>query len=244
MQIIAYIKGTLSVRSLGMAPRKMPPAGPPLALLYVRVSTEEQARDGASLAAQEAALLVEAERRGWHTEVIRDEGLSAKSLQRPGLLAALDRLNRGEASILMAWRLDRLSRSVADFAAVLDQARKRDWRLVVCDVDVDTSTPSGEFLANVMASAAQFERRIIGQRTREGMAQKRAEGVHVGRRTELPPNVVRRIVRARESGASLRAIAAGLNDAGVEPAHGGARWYASTVSAVLASAAAATLSAS
>ena len=61
----------------------------------------------------------------------------------------------------------------------------------------DSATPSGEFLVNVMAAAAQFERRIIGQRTREGMAQKRAEGVHVGRQSKLPADVVERLVHDR-----------------------------------------------
>lgn len=219
-----------------MAPRRTTQTGPALALLYVRVSTEEQATNGASLAAQESALRVEAERRGFTVEVVRDEGMSAKSLQRPGLLAALARLDRGDAAVLMAWRLDRLSRSVADFSTVLDRARRRGWRLVVCDVDVDTATPSGEFLVNVMASAAQFERRIIGQRTREGMAQKRAEGVHVGRRTELPLGVVRRVVDGRAAGLSLRAIADALNADGTPTAHGGSRWHASTVKGVLGSA--------
>jgi DNA invertase Pin-like site-specific DNA recombinase len=221
-----------------MAPRRTPPAGRPLALLYVRVSTEEQATFGASLAAQVSALLEEADRRGFDAEVIRDEGLSAKSLRRPGLIGALDRLDRGEAAVLMAWRLDRLSRSVADFASVLDRARRRHWRLVVCDVDVDTATPSGEFLVNIMASSAQFERRLIGQRTREGMAQKRSEGVHVGRRTELPLDVVSRMVSDRRDGMSLRAIATALNEEHTPTAHGGGKWHASTVSGVLKSAAA------
>lgn len=222
-----------------MATRSAPADGPRLALLYVRVSTEEQARDGASLAAQEASLLAEAERRGFAAEIVRDEGLSAKSLKRPGLLAALERLDRGEAAVLMAHRLDRLSRSVADFAVLLDRARRRSWRLVVCDVDVDTATPSGEFLVNVMAAAAQFERRIIGQRTREGMAQRRAEGVHVGRASVLSEAVLHRIVTARSKGESLRRIAGQLTADGVPTAHGGRAWYPSTVRGVLMSRAAA-----
>ncbi len=205
------------------------------ALLYVRVSTEEQASHGASLASQETALIAEAERRGVDWEIVRDEGVSARSLNRPALLNALQRLDQGEATMLLAYRLDRLSRSVADFSSLLDRSHRRGWRLVVCDVDVDTGTPSGEFLVNVVAAAAQFERRLIGQRTREGMAQRRSEGVHLGRPAVLPTDVVDRIRDLRLRGASLRAIAEELNSTGVPTAHGGRRWHASTVSAVLTS---------
>jgi DNA invertase Pin-like site-specific DNA recombinase len=205
----------------------------PLALAYVRVSTEEQVREGASLAAQESALVLEAERRGFRVEVVRDEGVSAKNLRRPGLLAALDRLDRGEAAVLLAHRLDRLSRSVADFAGLLDRAQRKSWRLVVLDVDVDTATPSGEFLVSVMAAAAQFERRIIGQRTRDALAQRKAEGVRLGRPSSIPAEVVARIVADRSAGASLPKIADALTAESVPTAQGGARWYPSTVAKVL-----------
>jgi DNA invertase Pin-like site-specific DNA recombinase len=205
----------------------------PLALAYVRVSTEEQVREGASLAAQEVALVLEAERRGFRVEVVRDEGVSAKNLRRPGLLAALERLDRGEAAVLLAHRLDRLSRSVADFAALLDRAQRKSWRLVVLDVDVDTATPSGEFLVSVMAAAAQFERRIIGQRTRDALAQRKAEGVRLGRPSSIPARVVARIVADRSAGTSLPKIADALTAESVPTAQGGVRWYPSTVAKVL-----------
>src|SRR4051812_47038336 len=103
----------------------------PLALAYVRVSTAEQANEGASVDAQRAALGAEAERRGWDLEVVADEGYSAKDLRRPGLVSALERLDRGAADSLIAVRLDRVSRSVADFAGLLARAKKRSWRIVL-----------------------------------------------------------------------------------------------------------------
>jgi DNA invertase Pin-like site-specific DNA recombinase len=66
-------------------------------------------------------------------------------------------------------KLDRLSRSMIDFARLLEQARHERWNLVALDLGVDVSTPS-EFLASVMGSAAQWERRMIGQRTKEALA--------------------------------------------------------------------------
>lgn len=206
----------------------------PLALAYVRVSTAEQATEGASLDAQATALVEAAERKGYRVEVVREEGKSGKTITaRPALLDALSRLDRGDASALFAQSLDRLSRSLADFASLLDRAKRKGWTVAVLDADVDTASPSGEFLVNVLASAAQYERRIIGARTRDALAQRRREGVRLGRPSNLPSALVARIVREREAGQSLRAIAQSLNSEGVRTAHGGTAWYASTVRQVL-----------
>jgi DNA invertase Pin-like site-specific DNA recombinase len=88
-------------------------------------------------------------------------------------------------------------------------------------------------MLNVMGSAAQWERRIISQRTKDALAVKRAQGVRLGRPSSLPREVVARIVRERRGGASLSAIADGLNDEGVPTAHGGSRWWPATVRKVL-----------
>lgn len=101
--------------------------------------------------------------------------------------------------------------------------------------NLDTEDPAGKFTAHVLAAAAEYERDLIGARTREGMAQRRAEGVHVGRPRVLPADVLDRIAASRQDGASLRAIADQLNADQIPTAHGGARWHASTVRAVLRS---------
>jgi DNA invertase Pin-like site-specific DNA recombinase len=150
------------------------------------------------------------------------------------MTSALARLKAGEASALYAQRLDRLSRSVSDFAHLLDLAKKQGWAVAVLDADVDTTTPSGELLVNILASAAQYERRIIQARTRDALAQRRREGVRLGRPSLLPSHLVARITSQRAEGLSLRAIAEGLNGEGVPTAHKGAKWHASTVSKVLA----------
>ena len=129
-------------------------------------------------------------------------------------------------------KLDRLSRSLKDFALLMERAQKRGWNLVACDLGIDLSTPAGEFMANVMGSAAQWERRIIGQRTKDALAAKRAQGVRLGRPKALPPAVVERIVSARNRGDGWSAIARMLNAEQVATAHGGAQWHPSTVRAV------------
>ena len=212
------------------------PKGAPIrAIAYVRVSTNEQAVEGASLEAQQVALQAEAARRGWSVEVVRDSGFSAKSLNRPGLQAALARLDVGDADALLALRLDRLSRSVVDFAGLLARARKRHWRLVLLSPDLDTEDAAGKFTAHVLAAAAEYERDLIGARTREGMAQRRAEGVHLGRAPALPIAVVERVVNERAAGLTLRAIAASLTADGIGTARGGAVWSPSSVQGVLGS---------
>lgn len=94
------------------------------------------------------------------------------------------------------------------------------WAVVALDVNVDTTTPSGEMVAGVTAVVAQYERRLIGQRTRDGLAIKRAHGVRLGRRSELPRQVVSRIVQERAEGRSLRAIADELNRTSVPTGQG------------------------
>lgn len=201
---------------------------------YVRVSTDEQSDSGAGLEVQRRAIIAECDRRGWDlVEVLEDAGYSAKDLKRPGVQLALETLRKRQASALVVAKLDRLSRSMPDFAGLMDAAQRQSWALVALDLGVDTSTPSGEMIANVLATFAQFERRLISERTKAALAVKRSQGVRLGRPPELPENVRRRIRRMRGRGMSLRAIAAKLNAEGVPTAHGGTRWHASTIRAVI-----------
>ena len=202
---------------------------------YVRVSTAEQANSGAGLAAQREAIEAAAQRRGWVlVSILEDAGTSGKSTKgRTALAAAIALIEAGGADALVVAKLDRLSRSMLDFAAIMERARTNGWAIVVLDVDFDMTTPTGELMSNMLAAFAQFERRLIGQRTRDGLRAKRASGVQLGRPRSTPEAVVRRVVRERERGASLGAIARGLNEDAIPTAQGGSRWYASTVRALL-----------
>lgn len=201
---------------------------------YVRVSTDEQSTSGAGLAAQRAAVEAECRKRGWQlVEIVEDAGYSAKDLKRPGVQIALEALRSGEASALVVAKLDRLSRSMLDFTAVMATASKQGWALVALDCAVDTTTPAGEAMAHVLATFAQFERRLIGQRTRDAMAEKRKQGVRFGRPVSLAADVRARIVSERDSGKSLAAIAAALNADGIATAQGGRQWWPSTVRSAL-----------
>ena len=205
---------------------------------YVRVSTEEQRDSGLGLEAQRVAIAQACIEKSWElVEVIEDAGYSAKSLDRPGIQRALVMLEARQpmAQALVVAKLDRLSRSLLDFAGIMDRSRRRGWAVAALDLGVDTTTPGGEMVANVMATFAQFERRLISQRTKDALAVKKSHGVKLGRPTVLPNDVRTQITTMRSGGMTLAAIANKLNQDAVATAHGGSRWHPSTVRAVLQS---------
>jgi DNA invertase Pin-like site-specific DNA recombinase len=201
---------------------------------YVRVSTDDQSDSGAGLEAQRRAIAAECKRRGWQlVDVIEDAGFSAKDLKRPGIKAALDVLEAGDPKALVAAKLDRLSRSMIDFTALMATATKQGWALVALDCAVDTTTPAGEAMAHVLATFAQFERRLIGQRTREALAVKKKQGVRLGRPASISPQLARRIRSMRKRGLTLQEISDRLNRDGVPTPRGGAVWRPTSLRAVL-----------
>lgn len=133
---------------------------------------------------------------------------------------------------IVATKIDRVSRSVADFAQLVCRAKEKKWNLVVLDIGLDLSSPTGEFVATIMCAAAQLERRMIGQRTKDGLAAAKAKGIRLGRPCSLPDDVVQRVSELRQEGATLAAIATKLNAEGVPTAQGGVKWYPATVRAV------------
>jgi DNA invertase Pin-like site-specific DNA recombinase len=211
-------------------------ADPSAVVGYVRVSTDEQAVSGLGLAAQRAAIEAECARRGWSLVAIHEDALSGKNLDRPGMTAALAAVESGAASTIVVGKLDRLSRSLVDFASLMARAQTHRWNLVALDLGIDLATAAGEFMADVMASAAQWERRIIGQRTRDALAVKKAQGVRLGRPQMIAADLVARIRAAHDAGAGWSALARQLNEEGLPTAHGGSKWYPSTVRAVVMSA--------
>jgi len=207
------------------------PAGAPLrAIGYTRVSTGQQVESGLGMDAQRATIEAEATHRGWElVELATDAGISGSSLRRrPALRQVLDRLDRGEADVLVVAKLDRLARSVVDLGAILGRAQKRGWALVALDLGVDTSTSTGELVANVMMSVAQWERRRIGERVEDTHAQRRRRGLRAGEPPRLPAEVRQRIAEEVVAGRTLRAIAADLEAEDIPPLRG-ARWGPSTI---------------
>jgi len=191
--------------------------------LYSRVSTDEQ---GNGLDLQTQRLTQEAQRRGWEFEV-REEHASGKSIVgRPIFSALLRELKPGDR--LMVTSLTRLSRSVVDFARLLDLAARGRWSLMVVDMDLDTSTAMGQVIANVLMAFSQYERQLIVERTKAGMAQVKARGVQLGHPSTVPPDVKERIRQLRARGLPWRVITDQLNAAAI-PGPAGGRWYPTSV---------------
>ena len=199
------------------------------AIGYLRVSTTEQTNSGAGLSAQRSAIEREASHRDWDVTFVEETGSGGSLTGRPGLLMALERLEISDASVLVVAKLDLLSRSFLDSANLMQRAQRHGRNLIALDLGIDLSTPAGEFMASVMASAAQWERRIMGQRTREALAVKRAAGVRLGRPPEIPMAVRTRIAAERLAGRTHAEIARGLDADRIPTARGGQVWRRSTV---------------
>jgi DNA invertase Pin-like site-specific DNA recombinase len=197
------------------------------AIAYLRVSTTEQAQHGVGLDAQRTAIETAAALRGleviaWHV----DAGVSGGTdpMKRPALAVALGELATGPAAMLLFGKADRVSRSAPDLLALRKRSEAEGWNLSSADGAVDTTTAHGKLLLTNLAGIAEFERDMIRTRTREGMAERKAQGVHCGRPTELDEGAVRRIVTERQGGAGWSAIARTLNAAGIPTARG-KEWF-------------------
>lgn len=199
------------------------------AIGYVRVSTREQADSRLGLEAQRRGLVAEAERRGWELQIIEDAGYSATSVNRPGVQQVLRMLKRRESDVLLVYRLDRLSRSVQDFAQFLTTAQKQRWALVALDMQIDMTTPNGKLVAHILAAVAQWESETIGARTADAMAEAKARGARFGRARLASPESVARIHALRAEGASFARIAEALDADSLPTPNGAVQWYGSTV---------------
>lgn len=229
----------------------MQPASRPRVVAYLRVSTEKQAAEGVSLAAQRAK--VEAYASLYELDlvaVLEDAGASAKTLDRPALREALALLDTGAAEGLLVAKLDRLTRSVRDLGELLDSrfGRPNGPALLSVADQIDTRSAAGRLVLNVLASVSQWEREAIGERTAAAMAHKKAQGELVGSvpygwtlasdgRTLEPcaeeQSMIALARELRETGLSLRKIGAQLEARGLLPRNGRS-WAAQSVKGLLA----------
>jgi DNA invertase Pin-like site-specific DNA recombinase len=199
---------------------------------YIRVSTAEQGKSGLGLDAQKAAIEAECQHRGWELVKVYRDVASGKTVNgRHELQRALDDLGARRADALVAAKYDRLTRSVVGFGRILKLAKRHGWPLVVLELGLDTTTPVGEMLANILAAVAQFESRRIGERTKDAMQIARDNGATFGRAKAIDSRTEQRIVRLRKRGQSFQAIAEQLNGDGNVASQGGP-WKWQTISSV------------
>jgi len=149
----------------------------PLAAIYIRVSTEEQARQGFSLKAQEEALENYAKALGYEiSRIYKDAGKSAKDLKRPEMINLLRDAEQRKFQAIFIYKLDRFSRSLKDLILTIDKLK--DWNIdfVSLQDKIETTSASGKLMFHIISAFAEFERNIIGDRTKFGMARKAKEG--------------------------------------------------------------------
>ncbi len=150
---------------------------------YVRVSTDVQASEGVSLEAQKVRIQAHCTALDIKlVDLVVDAGESAKSLDRPGLQAALKLLTIGKADALIVLKLDRLTRSVKDLGHLCESyfSDAKPWSLLSVSDSIDTRSASGKLILNVLTSVAQWEREAISDRTKEAMQHLKAKGVLLG----------------------------------------------------------------
>lgn len=180
----------------------------PRAAIYTRVSTRHQA-ERAGTAAQRAALLQHAERRGWEVVHVFDEVGSGKDAGRPQLELLMRAVRRRQVDVVAVWRFDRFARSVSHLVNALEEMRALGVDFVSYQEGIDTSTPMGRAMFQITAAFAELEHAIIKERVQTGVDGARARGVKLGRpRKELEPEVAR---RALQEHGSIRKAAAALD---------------------------------
>jgi len=218
---------------------------------YVRVSTDEQAREGLSLTYQEDKIRAYCSLYGLElVRVERDAGVSAKTLEREGLSSVLDDLDRWRVDGLVILKLDRLTRQLRDWSDLIDRffSEKAGRRLFSVNDSIDTRTPSGRMVLNMIMTVAQWEREEIAFRTANALQGKIKRGERCGRirfgytlaadgRTLVPhPAEQEAIAFMRQwkaQGRKYREMVADLEKMGIQTKEPGSVWRPGAIHRIL-----------
>jgi DNA invertase Pin-like site-specific DNA recombinase len=146
------------------------------AAIYVRVSTVEQETD-----LQEAELREYCGRRGWEAILYRDKGQSGAKQDRPALNSLLIDLRKRKVDVILVWSLDRLARSLKHLLNISEECKSLGVDLVSLRQSIDTTLPAGRLTFQILGAVAEFERELLRERVKAGMAQARRAGKNIGR---------------------------------------------------------------
>jgi DNA invertase Pin-like site-specific DNA recombinase len=219
---------------------------------YIRVSTEEQAREGFSLPAQRRKLELYCDLKGLELiGPIEDDGYSAKNMhKRPGMVELLDLMKRRTIDGVVIAKLDRLTRSLRDWSVLIDTyfGERGAIKLFSVGDDINTTSATGRMMLNIVMTVAQWEREINSERTKDGLQLKIARGERCGKirygydladdGKMLVPNpaeqeVINVIRILSGQGRSLRAIGQALRDMGIKTKEGNDTWLPATINRIL-----------
>ena len=214
-------------------------------IAYLRVSTDEQAQRGLGLDAQLAAIT---KAHGKPDQVYRDEGMTGKDPNRPGLLSALDALKRDD--VLVVAKRDRLARDTFLSLWCDKEAKRRRARIVsAAGEGTESDDPAAVLMRTMVDAFATYERQLIGQRTKAALAQKKtkgektggdvpfgfdlaADGIHLVENAD-EQKIIRLCASLKAKGYSLRAIGAELKSMGYTTKKGTTTWHPQTIKNLL-----------
>jgi DNA invertase Pin-like site-specific DNA recombinase len=221
-----------------MRPRNPAPA--PVALVYTRVSTLRQATDGVGLDAQMAKCQAHAERMGWPVaQTFADEGISGKDGvdSRPGLKALLEAAQATPGAIVVVYSVSRLARRQRLLWQLLDDREGFGLAVSSATEAFDTSTPTGRAMLGMIAVFAQLEADMVSERTKDALAEVKAQGKRLGAPGMLALGAAETVRQVQDLYATgkytHRTLAEHLNASGVPTAKGTGKWWPKTVRAAL-----------
>ena len=219
------------------------------AIGYIRVSTDDQAKEGVSLDNQRQKIVSYCELKDFHLlRIIEDAGISAKNLNRPGVKKVLDMARTKKIDAVIVYKLDRMFRSTID---ALETTKLFDkWNISFHSIHetLDTKSAMGRFYFTLCAALAEMERRLIGERTKSALSHKRSRmektggeipyGFNVSKDGHLVENrdeqrVIKLILRRKKEGYSLRRICSELERRGHKTKRGNNHWHPQSISTIM-----------
>lgn len=174
------------------------------AALYVRVSTTEQ-----STKAQVSELKAYAENRGWAVKEIYSDKISGAKDNRPALQELMMACRQRKVDVVLVWKFDRFARSLRHLVTALEEFKRLKVDFISATEGVDTTVPSGELVFQIFGAIAQFERALISERVKAGIAEAKRAGKQLGRPAikKLSETEIAKIRAARRKGITLRRLA-------------------------------------
>jgi len=219
------------------------------AIGYVRVSTEDQAKEGVSLDNQKSKIVAYCQLKDLDlAEIVEDAGISAKNLQRPGVQRVLKLARTKQVDAIVVYKLDRIFRSTTD---ALETTKAFDkWNVSFHSIQetLDTRSAMGRFFFTLTAALAEMERRMIGERTKAALAHKRSKSEKTGGdipygydltpagiliQNEIEQRVIRLICRLDRDGCSLRRICRELEKEKYLTKRGNPHWHPETIAHII-----------
>ncbi|MGD9246122.1 MAG: recombinase family protein [Desulfobacterales bacterium] len=216
------------------------------AIGYIRVSTEEQAKEGMSLENQEEKIRSYCNLKDFEIlEIVQDAGISAKNLRRPGAQKVIEMARKKMVDAVVVYKLDRMFRSTSDALLTTKQFDKWGVSFHSISENLDTKSAMGKFFFTLTAALAEMEREIIGERTRDVLQRKKANDQVYGHvpfgfkrfkgkllAHENEQKIIQAVMEMRQKGFNYSRISRELNHMGLKTKKGN-RWFPQTVKNVI-----------